>query len=1019
MTTLYVRNGVTKTLASGATINCDIDIDFGGLLKTYTATDNLTFCGGFNNEGVAGESSHTGTIVISGIVTGCGEYLGGFSSYEPSTCNTFSIDYTKRYEFDWDITIANDNAPQCWNGLPTSAVTDYGLYVTSNRLIFDYNGSPQTTPPMGIYLHSYGSDHPIGLTDTSARCYHYTTSWAEKTSTFTMADSNIAQIMSTNKFTTLRIDLDTNGTGDFKTELYYYNGSWVKLQNSADHTLSLHSNGVIEFNAPYDWTTVQDPVSGTFTGYGIRIVVASAPSTNPQIDPTNSYVYTQVVDDTISSPTNVMAMKQASIATPSIFRPSSIISSQFNSAEVGRMKDSDGFIVSGESQVIRGISLTNNNVLRRKIVSPTSVSITSSNINASEGYVDIPDTNPKPDILLLMYATSSGSDKGRCAIFSSNIYVTISGSNWRIHGIKDLKSSYDYKLYYLPMEIDMSSSEINGETVKRIAGIYGPAQTMSYPEDIATGIVSASWTLEDPNSIVTSMSTGKFTGNKQNKMWGKYYRVEKTKSKDKKPYVSFETPMLKGIFGWEPLGGGNVSDDGRLWVHRLHVGTKKMDRTYTRFNMSDDLGDKFIVKTPLGKSFIFSFNSNDRYPSTLMRFYNPGVLYNGSLDLQISFQMMSGLNVSGIDFYVWTTVDGVEKWEKIGGTDINYGLKYEDMITIPITTDLGQLDRYIYIMAVSKFPEFTQARGLIVQGDVPQEDLSKTYNEIHETFTNNNMTGERDLSQALPWEPQSTYMIFNTLFARIISHGTSESAIGYIDGIDYTYDDSTNKITLRNASDKLNKLLERRIHVVGKRYYTTPAIASTTESYTDIGKLGSANGEWNNDETIEPRSSETAFNFEFAINGIPYCSEYGIHGLYVHGLERYIEKNHMKFRYRSTYEYTSENDYRNNKIKRHNQGMGCYTISIEDFYNTALETISDEDTIYVTLSYTALMNNYYIVDYIVETDYGIFSTSLLEENSFTTPKRCPNSDTIFPQVQLTVGWPREEEPWTDIEEEET
>jgi len=1010
MTTLFVRDGVIISLQDGTTVNCDVDVNVGGTIKADTIVSDLTFGSDFNNDGVAGANNHTGTITISGTVTGCGEYLGGFSTYEPATCGTFSIDYTKRYEFDWDVTIANDNAPQCWNGLPISAVTDYGLYVTSNRLIFDYNGSPQTTPPMGVYLHSYGSDHPIGLTDTSARCYHYTTSWAEKTSTFTMGDSNIMQIMSTNLFTSLYIDLDTNGTGDFKTELYYYNGSWVKLQNSADHTLSLHSNGVIEFNAPYDWTTVQDPVSGTFTGYGIQIKVTSAPTVSPQIDPVNSNVYTQVVDDSISEPTNIMAMKQASISTPSVFRPSSTISAQFNSAEIGRLKDSDGFIVSGESRVIRGISLTNNNVLRRKIVSPVSVSITSANVGASDGYVDIPNTNPKPDIPLVMYATSSGTYKGECVRFSKNIYVTISGSNWRVHGLKGLHSSYDYKFYYLPMEIDMSSSEINGETVKRIVGVFGPTQTMSYPEGISTGIVSSSWTLEDPDSIVYNMSSGKFLGHKD--LWNEYYTKEKTKSEEKKPYVDIDLPPI--------IGGRNNrhEDDDKFLVKRIHFGSRRMPRTYTRFYMSDDLGDKFIVKTPLGKSFIFSFNSMDRYPSTLMRFYNPGALYNGSLDLQISFSLASGLNVSGVDFYVWTNPDGIGKWEKVGGTDINYGDRYEDIKTIPITTDLSELGRYIYVMAVSKFPEFTQAKGLIVNGDVPEEDLSKTFNEIHEEFTNNEFSGERDLSQALPWEPQSTHMLFNTMFARIITHGTSDSATGYMDGIDYTYDDSTHKITFRTTGEKLNKLMERRVHVTGRKYYTTPAIVSSNETYTDIGKLGSTNGEWNNDETIEPRYTEAGFNFEFAINGIPYCGEYGIHGVFVHGVEKYIGKSNMLFKYRESYEYSSENDYKDNKIKRHNQGMGCYTISVKDIYNTAMETILDEDDIYMSLFYTSLTNNYYIVDYIVDTDYGIFSTSLLEENSFTTPKRCPNSDTIFPQVQLTVGWPRGEEPWKTIEEEE-
>ena len=83
--TFHIREGVVVNTTNGTVYDPHIDISFGGTIKSTTNAGACTFNHDFNNEGVAGHTGHTGTITITGTVTGCGEYLGGYSSFEPST----------------------------------------------------------------------------------------------------------------------------------------------------------------------------------------------------------------------------------------------------------------------------------------------------------------------------------------------------------------------------------------------------------------------------------------------------------------------------------------------------------------------------------------------------------------------------------------------------------------------------------------------------------------------------------------------------------------------------------------------------------------------------------------------------------------------------------------------------------------------------------------------------------------------------------------------------------------------
>jgi len=119
--------------------------------------------------------------------------------------------------------------------------------------------------------------------------------------------------------------------------------------------------------------------------------------------------------------------------------------------------------------------------------------------------------------------------------------------------------------------------------------------------------------------------------------------------------------------------------------------------------------------------------------------------------------------------------------------------------------------------------------------------------------------------------------------------------------------------------------------------------------------------------------------------------------------------------YMSDYQLSIDNKYRDNKIERTESGSGCWVLSVTDDFLEAVGMFGNVDVgipvqCTVVIQYPYLKDNIIIVDYIEETDFGIFAKSFMEEDTFSTPKKVSTLDRINFGVQVEAHWPRDLEP---------
>jgi len=251
----------------------------------------------------------------------------------------------------------------------------------------------------------------------------------------------------------------------------------------------------------------------------------------------------------------------------------------------------------------------------------------------------------------------------------------------------------------------------------------------------------------------------------------------------------------------------------------------------------------------------------------------------------------------------------------------------------------------------------------------------------------------------------------NSVYARIISYGSFHDGLTELNqGIDYIWDSDNEEIELKSAKDILSKEQLKQITYIGKRYILTPMIAWGTETFTDIGKLGTDTGQWNNDEDIEDDLSSGDFNFEFALSKIPYNITNGIKASFAWGEVYEIPTQSIRIVYQSGYEYGVEKEYRDNRIKRHENGHGCYVVQASVPADLTYSNITEDDITSFTVSYPYLTGNYYLVEYLEDCDYGIAGRVLREQNTFSTPNRVSQRDMGYYGVQIETRWPRGREP---------
>jgi hypothetical protein len=1152
--TLYIKSGTILYLNDDTNLKvAQAKVEIGGHIRNVNDADDCTITGDLDNEGIVGHIGHSGTPTVTGTVSGCGEYLGGWEDIEPTTCGTssamgdeawvtnegmkvvthrllsnlfngnklysgkisklriyydsddddvadgyfdaplnishietsdnpipwsfgsstdleteltydtitidlnfiipeskigydistgipelisadidvrkleilneknvvmvktnepttdmFAMEYEKRYTFEWEFIIGNDTAPPEWSNHSRSSFTQFGLFLTGHRLLYDENNSPITAPPSGVYLNSYQEEHGISQEDDDVETFFYddsASSWNYVGSLVaTIQNDDKLQFMATKKFSAIYIKRAIT-TGTFSINVQYYDGSsWKSLPSYSDGTQNFSRDGYFEFHMPWDWDTYTQTSPATFTGYAIRFtVITTATATAGLYGGTGSLIYLSDHNTKNNEPSNIL--NQNPIGNRIIDENSSkaLIASRFTSSDIGKTYDDDGYLIGIGSKTVNGMSLSSVDAIKEKIVTPVSVTISSGDVNSS--YVKIANTNPRPDVVMVLYDTTNGD----CVKLGNNTYdVYELGGYYYVKGYLNLDSTHGYKIWYLPKTIDMSS-----EDVKDIRKVYAPSQNRSLPSQIHEGLLRKDWSVSTPAEVL-----GMMTGNETKDLFSPNQRITSWKTKDYSALenIGFNLSLLTlpgaltlatdRIVG--ALGYDNLNIQLRPWG-------KSQKTTYlpseTVMSPGEDSleNQKRVIDTSNG-SYIYSFNSTDKFPAIFMEFNNPGE--GQDLTLQMSLSMQSSLHATGADVFVWDYIN--DRWKPISRFDITYGDYRTEMKDISITTDGNIFGSSIFILVISQIPQFSKATGLMVKSNVSDEKLDETFNNIYDTY-NDIESGEGSKDIASFADIDQCNIKLDSFYARIISNGDSSGSLSrLVRGVDYTWDEDNDEIELLNIDDILSAEQKYLKRMTGMRYELSPSIGWATERFVDIGKLGSSNGKWNNDDDIEDDITSGSFNFEFALSKIPYCIRNGIYAKYVYGQDHQIPPQNITISYQDDYEFTTENDYRDNHIKRHENGHGCYVAKIAVSDAITYSNITDEDVIYVEISYPYIKTNYYKVEYLEDVDYGIVGRSYRSEDTFGTPIKLSNRDELYPSFQIYSTWPRGKEPDTVI-----
>jgi len=547
-------------------------------------------------------------------------------------------------------------------------------------------------------------------------------------------------------------------------------------------------------------------------------------------------------------------------------------------------------------------------------------------------------------------------------------------------------------------------------------------------------------------------------------------------------------------------------------------------QTKSVFNPSStDIDAKKNIIRVGNKSAVFSYTDNNTYMACLMSFIAPTYMGDNVLNLDVSFSHKTLQKTLGSDIYVYTNDMNGWSWKQIGSTNTRFGDEGIFFDRYPVTSSTFYDDPYdrnsnslIYVLIVSKYPQFTSARGLLIPGDIPEDDLSKTYTEIFDQYTDSNDRAFDKDSLIKTIDYGSNNGFYNILYARLV--GTTGSQTNdksqYIEGIDYIYDSTNDRIELLDNTDVYDHMYNGFRATLPLKGYNMPKIGYHTDIFTSVGAISpDSPGKFNDGTPIVTDSSDADFNFKFALSKIPY---HGMHMVYATIEKETIDTTEdISIDWDSDAEYGASSEYMDNKIKSTTGGNGCYIASINDtisdnkwLLNTNYKYIGDETQVVyndgtndvikldsfpainvpskfvdtdpdghttpdegvirlynnttsqdlwtviddvteggvitvdsgwslsdnilvgyyiesgdyisgtVSITYPYLMDNGYDVKYIENVDGFVFSKTLFEHNTYDPSFQLSNRDVLTIGTQIDVKWPKDKEPYLDIEEED-
>lgn len=965
----------------------------------------------FINDGLDDEYLESGVDSLSVVKLEIMNRNGGvFAKYEDDT-GIFTRDTSKTEIIDWKIQISNSTITDEWNNFIRNCITRFGLDNISHRLLYETNRGLTTKPPIGMNLRKTTNE-----TTPSIYAKYGGSAWdrADDDDSIFLQDSvsiqfGVEDFRYTKFYLPIQNEDDINLDDEYNLTFQYYNGSsWTDIENIADYTRRGTKAGYVTFLMPDDWEKTTDPYLLEDEAYYIRInPIDSAAGSGvvPRLDMTELKVYVANIDDEDGEPKTVQSQKAGQVHLGDRLSSASIFAN-FQPEEIGFMLE-DMYMRNLVLSDIRAVELGVDKQLYQEHREPEQITVSSADVSPSDGTIKFDkSTYLEPMKVLMIY----GAD-GTCPSFE-DLDNYNDGSDWYVGGFQGL-TSQDYELVYIPREFSLEY--ISNSEVDRIASIFGPSRNIEKPSRIYQGRAPTNILSYNPSELERIISDDYV--HDINERYGKQSTVKRSGSmvdevvKGISSAVNLEISALNAasetMTGLEEWATGK----DRLKTPTIGYWTPIEDKLETKTDYGYLSGGGQIRKIPMrnGNTLMFSFDSDYTRDIVVMEFNNSDSLNKGTIELQLQINDYGGeerQSITGYDVYLWCEQGDQGNWQKLGSYGPYVTRMQQSLMTFKVSGDNLRNQTNPTFLIMSKLPNFTEFQAYEIKKDV---DISREHMQNWSILEQYMDQEDIDYKKS-DFDMNRTSLKF--MWGRLVGIGSSKMGgrALYKEGIDYTWDGENIKIVPETS-------------VYRRRDLNYPIIGIQEDVFTDIGVAGYKDNTkytmlWNTDVQQGNTDLDTykidKSDVDLALSKTPFIGGKNWIEVVVSGKnDEVFSYSGSDIRWEEDYEYGSENEWRDNRIKAKENGHGCWIINI--LTNIPL---THGDPVTIRVRYPYLMDNSFTINYIKKKYSGIFGRCFREDNTMYTPININAQDSLNAEIEVYSSWPSGKDPSLQQDPEE-
>lgn len=648
----------------------------------------------------------------------------------------FTVYKTERTLLQWKIDIGNDLSPTEWPGVNRSAVTQFGIFLAANRLLYDSNLGPFTSIPGNMLLFSQQESYSLN-SGTFYRYYHNGTTWVSPSVFQTISPGDTIRIGSEHKFDSIGLFINNTPSvnDDFYITLKYYDGtSWKKIVRYVDATNNLRKTGIISWYIPTDWEKCDGPTSPIYNFYYIDIIVSGSGATYPILDTVGS----ESIDDgslglTQKVDTERDSIKEVLTISPTYTRaskssPSVLFVGEFYPYDVGYVIEGDSLSNLDRVKVIKGSGLSSIYPFKQARSGYKKISgLTRDSVNT----IKFSNAQDEPWILLALIDDSTYEVM---KINQEDYRIDDDGTNYIIHGFVNLESGHTYSIYYLRRNISFTNDIVN-----KISAVRGPSTDTVEPIEVFTGYQITRNLNVNPLGFIPLKDIMKRTR----------YIFGKSDSLLPEHTVVYD-PLNSGINIEIAIHHGNPQR--KVWVEKA--------------SQQAIVGE--IYNCYLYKYIMFRFDATTLEDIPKFRF---------------GFESKSSIGVTNFDIYLWTFNGTQWSWEKLGEYTPRFGQEMNDLIQLELIPD-GRYDKSeMYILVYSNIPNIGFGKSLKFDSGAPVLAETLSFDELRNDADSykTTMNGTNDI-------------LFT--YAKLVGMSSATGLIEYKEGVDYKINNYSTKNTI-------------------------------------------------------------------------------------------------------------------------------------------------------------------------------------------------------------------------------